>query len=110
MTTYSTVRDQYLENEILAAGPVRRVQLMYEGAIEAIVQARSALAARNIAARTVQVNRALDILTELALSLDHNGGASVTKELVEIYDYAQRCLIEGNSQQQDAPLPRLRIY
>ena len=103
MTNYSSARDLYLENEVLSAGPVRRIQLLYEGALEAIARARLALAAGDIPMRAAKVNKALDILTELALSLDHDRGASVTRELVEIYDYAQRCLIEGNSQQSDMP-------
>ena len=103
MTNYLKARDEYLETEILSAGPVRRVQLLYGGAVDAIAKARTALAAKDIPARTAQVNKALDILTELALSLDHSRGASLTKELVELYDYAQRCLIEGSAKQLDRP-------
>ena len=103
MTNYSSARDQYLENEILSAGPVRRIQLLYEGAIEGIASARLALSAGDIPRRASKINKALAILAELALSLDHSRGASVTRELVEIYDYAQRCLIEGSSKQADQP-------
>ena len=103
MTNYTSASDQYLESEILSAGPVRRIQMMYEGAIEAIAKARAALAAGDIPTRAAKVNKALDILAELSLSLDHTRGASVTRELVEIYDYAQRCLIEGSAKQVDNP-------
>lgn len=103
MTNYSKARDEYLESEILSAGPVRRVQLLYMGALEAIGKARVALAAKDIPTRAAQVNKAFDILTELALSLDHTRGAPVTRELIELYDYAQRCLIEGNASQTVQP-------
>lgn len=103
MTNYTTVGDQYLESEILSAGPVRRIQLLYEGAIKAIAKARVALAEKDIPTRAAKVNIALDILSELALSLDHSRGASVTRELVELYDFAQRCLIEGSTSQVDKP-------
>lgn len=103
MTNYSKARDEYLESEIMSAGPVRRVQLLYEGAIDSISKARVALAQNDILARTQKVNKALDILSELAISLNHSGGASVSRELVEIYDYAQRCLIEGSANQTDKP-------
>ena len=103
MMTYTTARDQYLESEILSAGPVRRIQLLYEGAIEAIARARVALAEGDIPTRAAKVNKALDILSELALSLDHSVGASVTRELVELYDFAQRCLIDGSAKQVDKP-------
>ena len=104
MTNYSKARDEYLESEVLSAGPVRRVQLLYEGAIESICQARAALAAKDIPARTKKVNKALDILSELSISLNHDGGAPVSRQLVELYDYAQRCLIDGNANQADEPL------
>ena len=103
MIAYSNTRDQYLENEILSAGPVKRIQLLYGGAIQAIEKARVALAERQISSRTAHVNRALDILTELALSLDHSRGVGLTRELAEVYDYLQRRLLEGNATQQDAP-------
>jgi flagellar protein FliS len=102
--TYSKARDEYLVSEILTAGPIRRVQLLYEGAIDAIAKARQALSFKDIPARAVQVNRAIEILTELAFSLDHTCGATFTGKLAELYDYAQRRLIEGNSKQLDEPL------
>ena len=101
--SYSRTRDEYLESEVLSAGPVRRVQLLYEGAIEAISRARAAQAAKDIRTRASQVNKAIDILSELSISLDHSSGASVTKELTELYDFAQRQLIEGSSKQLDEP-------
>lgn len=103
MTNYSKARDEYLESEILSAGPVRRVQLLYEGAITAIGKARTAQAGKDISARAAQVNRAMDILSELSMSLDHSSGTAVTKELVELYDFAQRQLIEGSAKQMDEP-------
>lgn len=103
MTNYSKARDEYLESEILSAGPVRRVQLLYEGAINAIAKARVSVAAKDIPARAAQVNKAMAILTELSVSLDHSGGASVTWELAEIYDFAQRSLLDGSSTQTDKP-------
>jgi flagellar protein FliS len=102
MSTYAKAREEYLESEILSAGPVRRVQLLYGGAIEAIGKARGAQASKDLLTRAAQVNKAVDILSELALSLDHSSGATMTKDLAELYDYAQRQLIEGSSKQSDA--------
>jgi flagellar protein FliS len=103
MTPYSRARDEYLESEIFAAGPVRRIQLLYEGMIEAIGKARAALARRDIRGRTTQVNKTILILTELMASLDHSSGLPVTKSLAELYDYAQKRLLAGNSAQTDQP-------
>ena len=103
MTNYSKARDEYLENEVFTAGPVRRVQLLYEGVIKAVVKARMLLAGKDIRGRTEQVNRAILILTELMCSLDHSSCASVTGRLAELYDYAQRRLLSGNANQTDEP-------
>jgi flagellar protein FliS len=103
MTNYSKARDEYLESEVFAAGPVRRVQILYEGVIRAIGRARTLLAAKDIRGRTAQVNRAILILTELTLSLDHSAGTSVTTTLAQLYDYAQRRLLAGNASQTDEP-------
>lgn len=101
--SYSKLRDEYLESEVLCAGPVRRIQLLYEGALEAIAQARAAIAAGDIRTRNDRTNKAMSILVELALSLDHSRGGQFTKDLVELYDYSQRRLLEGNIHQKDAP-------
>jgi flagellar protein FliS len=103
MTRYSRAREEYLESEIFVAGPVRRVQLLYEGAIEAIGKARASLARKDIRGRTAQVNKAILILTELMSALDHSSGLPLTKTLAELYDYSQRRLLAGNSAQSDVP-------
>jgi flagellar secretion chaperone FliS len=96
MMTYSHARDEYLETEVLTAGPVRRVQMLYEALVDAVAIAKNAQAAGDIATRAHQVNRATSILTELAVSLDHSQGGKLTKELVELYDYSIRRLLEGS--------------
>jgi len=104
MTQYSKAQEEYLESEVFAAGPVRRIQVLYQALIEAVGKARQLLAAKDIRGRTAQVNKAILILAELHQSLDHSAGAPVTKSLAELYDYAQRRLLEGNFVQRDEPL------
>jgi flagellar protein FliS len=98
------VYDSYQEAEILSASPLHLVRLLYRGAIEAIVTARRCLASRDIAGRTRAINKAFGIVAELALSLDHEKGAEVSRTLVELYDYVQRLLIDANCRQVDPPL------
>lgn len=104
MTNYSMARDEYLESEVFAAGPVRRVQLLYNGAIEAVAKARVLLAAKDIRGRSAQVNKSIAILSELIFSLDHTAGFPMTKELRELYDYCQKRLLAANATQTDEPL------
>ncbi|MGI8743252.1 MAG: flagellar export chaperone FliS [Bryobacteraceae bacterium] len=99
-----TAYRNYFEDEILSADPVKLVQLLYRGALNAIGSARRYLAAGDIQARSRAVTKAINILTELVQSLDHARGGELSQNLLRVYDYSQRLLIEGNGRQADAPL------
>ena len=98
------VFDSYQEAEVLSASPLELVRLLYRGAIEAIAKARQCLAAGDIAGRSQAITKALRIVAELTLSLDHQKGAELSRTLVELYDYVQRLLIDANCRQVDSPL------
>jgi flagellar secretion chaperone FliS len=101
-------RDAYLESEILSASPVRLVELLYRGAIEAANKAREAVERGNIAERNRQITRAQAIVGELSISLDHQRGGTLSRELVEVYDYIYRKLVEANTEQRVDPLLEAR--
>ena len=96
--------DSYQEAEILSADPLQLVRLLYRGALDEIVRARSCLAMRDIPGRVRAVNKAIRIVTELAVSLNHQQGGEISRGLVELYDYVQRLLIDANCRQADEPL------
>ena len=101
-------RDAYLESEILCASPVRLVELLYRGVIEAVRAARAAVDSGQIADRNRQIARAQSILCELSLSLDLERGGGLSRELVELYDYMQRRLNDANAQQRGEPIDEVR--
>lgn len=94
----------YLETEILQADPLKLVQLLYRGALDSIGKARRFLQGGDIKGRSQQITKALEILTELATSLDRERGGELARTLVELYDYMQRRLQEANFQQVEAPM------
>jgi flagellar protein FliS len=97
-------RGAYLKNEILETDGWRLVELVYQAAIEAIGKARQHLREGAIQARSRQITRASELVAELALSLDHNAGGSLSRNLAELYDYIQRLLQEANFRQIEPPL------
>lgn len=97
-------QDAYLESKILSADPVELIRLLYQAAIEAVGHARRHLAEGDVAARSRQISKAHAILTELALSLDHEAGGSISRNLAELYDYMQRRLLDAHVRQADEPL------
>ena len=93
-----------LETEVLTAEPIKLVQMMYRGALEMIAGARAALVAGDIATRSRLISDAMAILNELSLSLDHSKDPQLCRNLVELYDYMLRNLIEANTKQIGEPL------
>ncbi len=96
--------DAYLESRVLTADPVELVNMLYQACIQAVREARRHLAESRIAERSREINRACEIVIELATSLDHERGGEISQRLALLYDYMQRRLLEANMQQSDAPL------
>ena len=101
---FQSAHDAYLESRVLSAGPLELVQLLYQGAIGAVQDARHYLAEGKILERSRAVSKACGILTELTAALNHEAGGELAGRLAGLYDYMQRQLLEANFQQADAPL------
>ncbi len=100
----TTACDAYLESKIFSADPVELVQILYRGALEAVGSARRRLQQGDVAGRSREISRAMAILAELMLSLDRKAGGPLAHNLLELYDYMQRRLIEAHAEQAEAPL------
>jgi len=98
----------YLETKVLSASPVQLIHLAYEGAIEAIADARAHLAADRIQERVRSITKVQLILTELQNSLDFNKGGDMSVQLGRLYDYMQRRLTEANFKRTEEPLAEVQ--
>ena len=94
----------YIEEEILTADPVQLIQLLYRGALDSITSARRYLKLGDIRARSRAISKAMTIVTELSLSLNHTAGGELSAKLAELYAYTQTLLIQANVNQSDPPL------
>ncbi len=94
----------YLEERILSADPLELVRLLYDGAIGAVREARQALAAGDIRARSQAISKASAIVLELNAALHHSRGWALSQRLAALYDYIFKRLLDANIQQIDAPL------
>lgn len=101
---YGKAHQNYRDNEILTADPLRLVELLYRGAMEAIAEAGMSLQRGDIAGRARQIGKATAILNELARSLDHARAPEISRPLAELYDYMARRLNEANFLQVSEPL------
>jgi flagellar protein FliS len=93
-----------VEQEVLCAGRLELVVLLYEGALGAVTSARFALAAGDVLSRTRAITKAITVVNELATTLDHGAGGALSASLAELYDYIARLLIKANLEQKDEPL------
>lgn len=105
---YSNGYQEYADSQVLTADPAKLVQMMYTGAIDAVSEARRALAAGDILLRSGKITKATEIINELALSLDHSQAPELCKNLAELYDYMCRRLIDANVGQIDSPLAEVQ--
>ena len=108
ITTSASPYNSYLETQILSADPMQLIELLYRAAIDAVESARGHLRTGNIALRARSITKALEILNELALSLDVEKGGAIARNLAELYDYAVRRLLTANAGQVDAPLAEVK--
>ena len=96
--------EAYLAQKVLSADPIELVRMLYAGATEAVDTARARLAAGDIRGRSAAISKAVEILAELAATLDHGRAPELSRSLAALYDYMQRRLLEANFQQADSPL------
>ena len=97
-------RDTYLENQVLSADPMELIRMLYQGALDAVRDARGHLASGDIRSRSNSISRAQAIIGELDGSLDHNAAPEISRNLASLYAYMRQRLTEANLRQKDAPL------
>jgi flagellar protein FliS len=97
----SSAQDMYLESRILSADGVELVRILYRAALESVEKARRHLEEGDIAARSREITRAAAVIAELAVSLDYDAGGALSRNLIELYDYMQRRLLEANFYQSE---------
>jgi flagellar secretion chaperone FliS len=78
---YQSAHDAYVESRVLSADPLELVQMLYQGAIGAVQDARHHLANGAIAERSRAITKACAILMELAGALDHKAGGELAGRL-----------------------------
>ena len=80
------------------ADPYRLVQLLMDGFLDRVAQARGAMERGEVAAKGELISKAISILDGLRSGLDHERGAEIAGNLEELYAYMQRRLVEANAQ------------
>ncbi len=79
------------------ASPHRLVQMLMQGGLDRMAQAKGAIARNDIAQRGILIGKAIDIIGGLREGLDLENHADSLADLDNLYTYMSRRLIEANA-------------
>jgi len=86
----------YQENRVTTQAPGRIVVMLYEGAIKFLKQAIRELQAGQYIEKGKSINRAVDIIQELNVTLNMEAGGEIAKNLRQLYAFMQERLFQAN--------------
>jgi len=95
-------------SQIEGASPHRLIDLLLGGLLKEISTIERALENQDIELKGRCTNKAVDILTELRLSLNFEIGGQIASNLDAIYEYMQTTLLNIHSSGDTAELPKLK--
>ena len=95
----------HVETSTQAADPHKLIEMLLQGAIDAINQARGALERKDIKIKGEQIGKAVRIVEEgLRASLDSTTGGRIAADLDQLYGYIVRKLTLANIRNDDQAL------
>lgn len=89
---------------IVDADPHRLIQMLLDGAVDRIAQAKGALYSGDTAAMGEALGKALGIISGLQGCLDREQGGEIAANLDRLYDYMSLRLMDVHSGHDAAPL------
>lgn len=88
-------KTQSLEAEMLIADPHRVIQLMMQGILERLAQAKGAIVHRNFEVKSDAISKTQALLNGLQDSLDLSQG-QIAEDLYALYDYMKQQLLTAS--------------
>ncbi len=86
-----------LHSSLMDASPHRLVQMLMEGVLEKIAEAKGNMLNQYIAKKCKDIGTAITIISGLQASLNKEAGGEVAENLDSLYDYMCRRLVMANS-------------
>jgi len=90
---YSSMK---VHSSVVDASPHRLIQMLFEGALERIAQAKGAMLQKQIARKGELIGKATNIVAGLQGSLNDKEGGALAENLDSLYDYVIRRLSQAN--------------
>ena len=92
----SQYRQTAVSSAVLDADPHRLVALMFNGVRERLQLAAACVDAGNVARKGQAITEASTIVGHLAGSLNMDAGGEIAQNLLALYDYVQRRMLDAN--------------
>jgi flagellar protein FliS len=92
---------EYLAHRVTAASPLELIRLLYEAAVQAVDRALEGLRSGDILRRGNSVSKAVEILSELRVSLRREVNPEYCDTLSGLYSYLQRQLIRAHAEKSE---------
>ncbi|MBN1499069.1 MAG: flagellar export chaperone FliS [Spirochaetes bacterium] len=90
--------DQYKQTQINTANQGKLIVMLYDGAIKFLNIAIENMQPKTYDIVNNNILKAQDIITELMLSLNMNEGGQISQNLMSLYIYFKKRMIEANIQ------------
>lgn len=110
---YGNAADTYRRNQILSASPEKLIVLLYDGAIQQLSRAQTALESGGSVQSAeigIALGKAMAILGELRSSLDLERGGEIATNLDRLYDFCLDQIYTTNIERSAAPIePPIKV-
>jgi flagellar protein FliS len=94
LNSYSVME---VETGVESASPQRLIVMLYEGALKAVMSAKTAILRGDVASRGASLSKAISIIDEgLRASLNLETGGDIAANLMGLYDYISTRLLHAN--------------
>ena len=87
-----------IQSQVSEASPHRLIQMLMEGAVSSIAQARGALERQQIALKGQAISKAVSIVGGLQAALNLEEGGEIAANLNRLYSYISSRLLEAGAQ------------
>lgn len=84
----------YKQNSVTTASPGELTLMLYNGCLKFLTRAKKAIEEKNIEEKNTNIQKAQAIISELMSTL--NADLEVSKQMIPLYDYINRRLMEAN--------------
>ena len=94
----------YFETQVTTTSPGQILLMLYDGAIKFLVQAKERIEAKDYKNKGILISSAIDVINELASSLNREKGKDLAANLGQLYFYCNKRLFMANSRMDTAPI------